>query len=274
MTISSPTGGGGQTPARTVVHQYDDIRRAILLSDPPDDRPDLIDNIDIRLSVTPNSVNEDAGTTEFTVTATHDAGTTRTEDITIELTLGGTADESDYTAPAQASVTIQAGEPSGTGSLILTLIDDELIEGDKTIIVGGSFTGLIIGSALITIHDDDSPISIDPTDPPSVPIPPPYTPPSPTPTPEVTPTPTPTPEATPTPTPTPEATPIPTATPEATPIPTPTPEATPTPTATPEATPIPTPTPGGDDTHIDAGGDAHTHIDAGGNVHSHSHAHT
>ena len=74
----------------------------------------------------------------------------------ISLTLGGTADDSDYTAPASASVTIPANQSSGSNTLSLTLINDDVSEGDETIVVGGSFETLVIGSALITISDDDS----------------------------------------------------------------------------------------------------------------------
>ena len=100
---------------------------------------------------------EDDGTVNFTVTATHDAGTPQTEDVVIALTLGGTADDSDYTAPASASVTIPANQSSGNSTLALTLIDDDLSEGDETIFVGGHLAGTDIASALITINDDDSP---------------------------------------------------------------------------------------------------------------------
>ena len=100
-------------------------------------------------------MDEGDGETNFTVTATL-TGTPRTEDITIGLSLGGTANSSDYTAPATASVTIPASQSSGSGTLTLTLIDDTDVEGDETIIVGGTFEALIIDSALITIHDNEA----------------------------------------------------------------------------------------------------------------------
>ena len=155
ITISSPQGGGGTTSLGTS-SVTTTIGSNDATSDPPDNRQEVTTPIDIQLSVTPSSVNENAGATNFTVTATHDAGSTRTEDIVISLTLGGTADDSDYTAPASASVTIPANQSSGSNTLTLTLIDDDVSEGDETIIVGGSFETLVIGSALITISDDDS----------------------------------------------------------------------------------------------------------------------
>ena len=239
VTISSPTGGGGPTPSLGTSSVTTAIRDndAVILS--PSDPSD----VDIQLTVAPASVNEGAGSTNFTVTATHDDGSTRGENTVITLSLGGTAGSSDYTGPTSASVTIPANQTSGQTTLTLNILNDTETEGDETIIVGGASGDLVIRSAVITIHDDDAPISTGPTNPPLAPRPPPSPTPTPTPTPKATPIPTPTPEATPTPTPTPEATPIPTPTPEATPTPTPTPEATPIPTPTPEATPTPTPTP-------------------------------
>ena len=156
VAISNPTGGGGQAPTLGTSSVTTTIKNDDATDDPPDDTANLITNINVRLSVAPNSVNESAETKDFTVTATNNAGTTRTEDITIGLTLGGTADSSDYTAPAQASVTIPANQSSGSGTLTLTFKDDSLAEGDETIIVGGSSGSLTIASALITVHDNEA----------------------------------------------------------------------------------------------------------------------
>ena len=153
VTISSPTGGGGPAPSlgtsssvTTTIRDND----ALLLS------PSNPSDVDIQLTVAPASVNEGDGKTTFTVTATHAAGSTRTDDTEITLSLGGTADSSDYTGPAQASVTIPANSNSGSGNLVLTLIDDDISEGDETIVVGGTSGELDIGPALITISDDES----------------------------------------------------------------------------------------------------------------------
>ena len=152
VSISSPTGGGGPAPtlgtsstATTVIRDND----ALILS------PSIPASVDIRLTVDPISVNEGDGETTFTVTATH-AGSARSEETEITLSLGGTADSSDYTGPTEASVTIPAGQPSGSDNLVLTLVDDDISEGDETILVGGSFEALTVGSALITISDNES----------------------------------------------------------------------------------------------------------------------
>ena len=157
VTISNPSGGGGPAPSlgtvKSVTTTIDDDDPT---SDPPNNRPGAMGDVDVWLSVDPESVNENAGETSFTVTASHNSGTPPSTATTINLTLAGTADESDYTAPAQASVTIPGGQSSGSVPLTLTLIDDNDIEGDETIIVGGNLGSLDIGSALITINDDDS----------------------------------------------------------------------------------------------------------------------
>ena len=142
VTISNPSGGGGPTPSldsskTSVTTSITDNDRAVLSpSDPPS-------AIDIELSVDPDNVNEGDGETTFTVTATNKDGMTRSEAVTVQLALGGTAGSPDYTAPAQASVTIPANQASGSGTLTLTLIDDSLNEGDETIIVGGRSGDLV-----------------------------------------------------------------------------------------------------------------------------------
>ena len=153
VTISGPTGGGGPAPSlgtsssvTTTIRDND----ALLLS------PSVPSDVDIQLTVAPSSVNEGNGETTFTVTATHDDGSTRSQDTEITLSLGGTAGSSDYTGPAAASVTIPANSNSGSGPLVLTLVDDELIEGDETIIVGGTSGDLDIRFAVITIDDDEA----------------------------------------------------------------------------------------------------------------------
>ena len=151
VSISGPSGGGATPSLGTdsVTTSIRDNDALILSPSGP---------IDIELTVSPETVNEGAGSTGFTVTATHD-GSTQEEAVTIQLSLGGTAtpgSTGDYTAPATASVTIPANSASGTGTLTLNILQDTEIEGDETIIVGGSSGELVIKSATITIHDDEA----------------------------------------------------------------------------------------------------------------------
>ena len=74
----------------------------------------------------------------------------------MNLELRGTASSpDDYTAKALSSVTIEAGQPSGSGTLRITPFNDELIEGNETIVVSGKATDLTVKPAVITIVDDD-----------------------------------------------------------------------------------------------------------------------
>ncbi|MBO9155429.1 Calx-beta domain-containing protein [Chitinophaga sp. GCM10012297] len=83
------------------------------------------------------------------------------EDITVNYTIGGTAtDGTDYSALG-GSIVIPAGRNNIT--VPLTVTDDQLIEGDETIILtitGGTATGLTFtpgtnGSATLNLADDD-----------------------------------------------------------------------------------------------------------------------
>ena len=158
VSISGPSGGGATPTLGT-----DSVTTTILNDDPISDDPDnpalIVTPVDIWLTVAPDTVNEGAGSTSFTVTATH-SGAAQSTGVTISLALAGTAEAGtgkDYTAPSQASVTIPANQTSGTGTLTLDILDDNENEGDEVIIVGGSSTGLKIASDILTIHDDDAP---------------------------------------------------------------------------------------------------------------------
>ncbi len=109
----------------------------------------------IALSVSPSSLSESATTTDVAVMATLSGSGTLLTSTVVTLTLGGSAGSSDYTAGSLTSITIAAGQSSGTGTLAVTPTDDTLIEGDETIVVTGTATGLTVSDATITITDDD-----------------------------------------------------------------------------------------------------------------------
>ena len=114
----------------------------------------------------PKVVAENTGPALVTATATVDNGAP-TEDVIVTLTLGGSATRGvDYTDPGQITLTIGAGELSGTESFILHMTDDSIDEGDETITVSGSAcrtrfdpcpTGdqFAVSSAGLTVTDDD-----------------------------------------------------------------------------------------------------------------------
>ena len=101
-------------------------------------------------------VAEDAGPTALVVRGTL-AGSSRFPVATqVELAVAsGTARPSDYAAPGTTTLTIPAGEASGTATLTLTPVDDSLDEGDETVMVGGSAADLTVTPVAVTIGDND-----------------------------------------------------------------------------------------------------------------------
>ena len=112
----------------------------------------------VNLSVSPTSVAEDASATTVTVTAALSNSNTFTTDQTVTVTVGasGTATSgTDYAAVSNFDITITKGKGSGTGTFTLTPTDDTSIEGDETIGIAGSATGLTVNSVNLTLTDDD-----------------------------------------------------------------------------------------------------------------------
>ena len=113
----------------------------------------------ITLSVSPDTIAEDAGATETTVTATMSAA--RATDTVVDLTLGGTAlDPADYTATGLASITIPANSTSGTATLTITPINDAVQEVDETITVSGTSGARPVTSADIILTNVTQPAPV------------------------------------------------------------------------------------------------------------------
>ena len=157
VTISSPSGGGGPSPSLATA-------KSVTTTITDDDNAPS----GITLSASPSSLGEDDSATSVTVTATLSGGTTRTSDTVVTIgTLSGTALKSaDYIATSLASITIPANTASGTGTLTITPTDDDVVEGDETIIIPGTTTvaGLSVTSATITLTDDDKSTTTIPGD--------------------------------------------------------------------------------------------------------------
>ena len=135
----------------------------------------------IRLTLTPAAVREDAGTTtEVSVTASVDSPTDAA--VTVALALSGTATEgTDYTISGTQSITISAEETLDKTALTFTPINDASYEGDETIRITATATGYTSGSTTLTLTDDDRPPSPPPSggggaSPPPPPPPPPPSP--------------------------------------------------------------------------------------------------
>ena len=122
----------------------------------------------VALTVSPGEVREDAGATGLEVTATLTGGDRRPVDTEVRLTVEGVslpaeqAEGGPTTAATGAdfavdgvTLTIPAGELTGTATLSLTPTDDPIAEGDETAQVAGAADGLTVTPAPVTIVDDD-----------------------------------------------------------------------------------------------------------------------
>ena len=96
----------------------------------------------------------DAG--QFTV----DRGSETSGDLTVNYTISGTADSSDYSETLSGSVTILDGQISAV--IDITPVDDSDVEGDETLqltlAIGSGYTIGSPSDATLTISDNDSPI--------------------------------------------------------------------------------------------------------------------
>ena len=123
----------------------------------------------VALSVDVTSVDEDAGATTIKVTGTLNGGTIATA-TDVEVSVGasgdGATEGTDYASVADLTLTIDAGETSGTATFSLTPTDDDVDEADETVSVTGTTTatGLTVTGTTTTIVDDDERgVAISPT---------------------------------------------------------------------------------------------------------------
>ena len=104
----------------------------------------------VLLSLSPNSVDEDAGRTSVTVTAALNRGI-REAATPVRVTLKGAsaAAGEDFQAVSPFTVTIPVGEPSVTGSFTLRPVNDSIAEGTETLEAVGTASGLVEGRAAL-----------------------------------------------------------------------------------------------------------------------------
>ena len=117
----------------------------------------------VSLSVSPNSIDENALATTVTVTA--ELENTTTQAMTVTLSLSGTAIDGassgdDYTAswnPSNKEVVIAGGSLSGTATVTISPNDDSVYENDETIVVNGiSSLGGDVSSATVTLAENEA----------------------------------------------------------------------------------------------------------------------
>ena len=143
VALSSPAGGGGPAPSLS------STATSITTTITDDDAAPT----GITLSASPSTLGEDDGVTTVTITATLQGASTRTTPTVVTIgTLAGTATKgTDYTITTLASITIAANAATGTGTLTLTPTDDQVVEGDETIVITGTTTvGLNVSDAIVT----------------------------------------------------------------------------------------------------------------------------
>ena len=111
----------------------------------------------IALTLDPERVTEDGGQQTVTVTATLDAGT-RTADTVVQVSVAGDTATvvEDFGAVGNFTITIPATQPSGQNTFSLTPVDDAIAEGEETLTVSGTATGLTVDPATLTLADDDT----------------------------------------------------------------------------------------------------------------------
>ncbi len=123
------------------------------------------DTARVELSWTPDTLDEDGGARQVTVTATL-TGATRPGDTTVRISVGsGTAIEgTDFNEVADFDITVTGGQASGSASFTLTPVDDTHEEGDETVAISGAAGGLAVGTASgqgpLTIQDDDTTLGL------------------------------------------------------------------------------------------------------------------
>ena len=113
---------------------------------------------EVNLSLNPSSVGEGAPAAPVTVTAAFSNSTIYEADQTVTVSVGGSGTASsgaDYAAVTSFDVTIAAGQGSGTAAFTLTPAQDTLVEGNETVGVAGSVTGLTVNGTTLTLNDDD-----------------------------------------------------------------------------------------------------------------------
>ena len=113
----------------------------------------------VTLAVNPTSVGEGAGATPVTVTATVEGGTRFSQDQTVTVTVAGSGvvGAVDFTAvPDEFDLTIEAGQPSGTGTFTLTPENDAVDESNETITVSGTVSsGVTVTPTTLRLTDND-----------------------------------------------------------------------------------------------------------------------
>lgn len=124
----------------------------------------------ITLSLNPGHVRENGTTTAVTVTASRDI-TENAAAATVNVQIGTAAStatrgpSNDYQGHLTRTITLAANAATGTAVTSIVPLDDTLIEGNETVVIGGSATGFRVTPATFTIIDDEATGSVSVTGP-------------------------------------------------------------------------------------------------------------
>ncbi len=111
----------------------------------------------LTLAAAPNSVSEDHGATEITVTASWDVVRDRATEVDVAVGSGSAMVGEDFEEVNSFSLTIPANEMMGTGMFTLVPIPDDLNESDETILVTGRTDLGEATPAALTLTNADPP---------------------------------------------------------------------------------------------------------------------
>ena len=123
----------------------------------------------IALSVNPATVDEGAGATTVTVTATVEGGTRYAADQTVGVTVAGSgaAGVVQFSPISGFDILVPAGEVMGTATFTVTPEDNVIDEADETITLTGRHSGETLMTTLVLADDDAPPtgitLSVDPS---------------------------------------------------------------------------------------------------------------
>ena len=148
LLLSRPLGGGGLAPTLGT----SEVTTGIV------DAAGPLYGATLTLTPAADVGEGDASATEYTVKVDLDCCTTFEDPITVTMSLGGTATiTDDYTAtPVNVTIPASAATATATDKLSITPVEDTLVEGNETIIVNGSATGLAIIPTVVTLADNDT----------------------------------------------------------------------------------------------------------------------
>ena len=163
VTVSAGHDVDGEPDTATVIHA---VSGADYRSVAADDVAVTVTDDDtastaVELTVSIETVEEDAGATSVTVTGTLN-GAPRTSATSVTVSVGMTGDAAtegtDYATVLDRALTIDAGQTSGTATFTLTPVGDDIYESRETLTVAGTTVGvnLNVTGTTVTITDNDT----------------------------------------------------------------------------------------------------------------------